>query len=204
MPSRDDGFALILVLVMTMAVMAIGAAMLTMADIEVVSESNHRDGLEALYAAEAALDATVAELSAAPDWTFVLSGAVSSRFVDATTRPVSAVAGPLDLVSLTASVQALSDARPWWGANQPRWKLFSWGAFDRLVPVSPAAPGPYLVVWVSDDEAESDGNSWSDQNGMVRVRAEAHGRRGSRRIVEAVVARTAQPGVVRLASWREG
>ena len=74
----------------------------------------------------------------------------------------------------------------------------------------------YLVVWVADDGRETDGDPTADAaaegepgHGIVRVRAEVFGRAGSRRAIEAEVARVCLPGAegcstgIRVQSWQE-
>jgi len=70
----------------------------------------------------------------------------------------------------------------------------------------------YVVVWVADDSDDLDGNAAVDANDIVMIRAEAFGPRGSKRAVEATIAReeamdATLPGVrrsdVRTIVWRE-
>ncbi len=203
MRGAEEGAALVLVLLMTVLAAALAGATLVLTDLEVTTAGNQRDGAETLYAAEAALESALDELSRVPSWTPVLSGGVTSTFLDTTTRPSTMFGGVVDLVAMTTDVQRQTDARGSWGGDHPRWRLFASGPLSALAPVAGAALGTYLVVWVADDVAETDGNPLADGNGVVRVRAEALGRRGTRRAVEAVVARTTQFGVVKLVSWRE-
>ena len=75
----------------------------------------------------------------------------------------------------------------------------------------------YLVVWVADDGREEDGDPLADAfeegtagHGIVRVRAEAFGLKGSRRAIEAELVRACRGGGVgaclpgiRVQSWQE-
>jgi hypothetical protein len=78
-------------------------------------------------------------------------------------------------------------------------------------------PAPcYLVIWIADDGRERDGNPLTDAveddepgHGIVRVHAEAYGMAGSRRAIEAELARVCPaeaqeclPGI-RVQSWQE-
>jgi PilX N-terminal len=202
MRGDEAGAALVLVLLLTVLVAALASAMLVLVNLEVVLAGNQRDGAEALYAAEAALEFSVDELSRAPDWTAVLAGVHPATMVDSTMTPRTEFAGVADLLAMTSDVQRQTDARAFWGANSPQWRLFASGPLRAIAPVAGTAGGIYLVAWVSDDVAETDGNPWADGNGVVRVRAEAFGRRGARRAVEAVVGRTGVAGASRLISWR--
>jgi hypothetical protein len=200
----DTGAALIVVLLVSLLGAALGVAMLHVADAEVVGAAAQRDGAETLHAADLALEFSLDELSRVSDWTTALSGGSRSVFFDSTSQPVSAVAGPLDLTTMTAALQAETNVRLGSGPNVPRWRLFASGSLDQLTGSAGPPVGPYLVTWVADDEAETDGNSSIDANASIRVRSEARGRRGSRRIAEAVIARSVAPGVIRLVSWKEG
>jgi hypothetical protein len=74
----------------------------------------------------------------------------------------------------------------------------------------------YVAVWVADDGREEDGDPSSDAgvgargHGMLRIRAEAFGAMGSRRALEAELARRCLPAGegechlrTRVQSWQE-
>jgi hypothetical protein len=62
----------------------------------------------------------------------------------------------------------------------------------------------YVVLWITDDAADGDGDPLRDSNDTLVVRSEAFGLHGVRRRVEATLAREAvQRTEVRLISWRE-
>jgi hypothetical protein len=201
--SFDEGGALVLALLVAAVGLGIGLAAGALADTETISTSAFRDGVEAFYVADGALEAAQDELAQLPDWSLVLSGLAVSRLAAASQQPTTALSGQLDLAAATVALQAQTDAGANWGANNPRWRLYAWGPLSALW----AAAGPngllYVAVWVADDVAETDGNPLADSNGCLRIRAEARGRRGSRRIVEAVLERVPSTGVVRQVSWRE-
>ncbi len=129
-----------------------------------------------------------------------------------------------------ADRRAVTAARPW-GANNPHWRLFLYGPLSALADLQyPAAA--YVLVWVADDGRERDGDPERDgvpagageagepgepgepgEDGadILRVRADAFGRDGGRRAVEAELARvcrvvegvrTCLPGI-RVQSWRD-
>jgi hypothetical protein len=155
-----------------------------------------------------------------PDWDAVLTGAVRSARVDGPpsgTRPLPdgrvilleeipnlANCG-LPAPCSAASMAAVVDDRPW-GANNPRWRLFAHGTSGGVPPSRPV----YTIVLVADDPLESDGNPEQDApsgnpgSGVLLLRAEAFGPGGSRRTVQATVARTASAGgavAPRFLSW---
>jgi hypothetical protein len=192
---------LVLVLLTTVLVSAIGAAMVVLADIEVMSTSSQADGLESFYAADGAAEMVVDELAAMTDWSTLPGGGVLLAFSDGLTHPNTELAGTVDLGLLTARLQARTASH--WGLDNPRWHLLAHASLRAWIPTFGTRPAPYIVCWIADDEADGDGNADVDANSVVRVRAMAIGRRESRRAVEVVIARTMTPGVVRLVSWRE-
>lgn len=201
--ATDTGAALVMVLLISVLGVALGVIMLRVADVEVLGAAAQRDGAETLHAADALLEFAIDELARLPDWTPALSGIVRSSFLDSTSRPVSGVAGALDVTVMTSALQAETNARWALGPNAPRWRVFASGSLEQLAGSAGPTVGPYLVAWIADDEAETDGIPWVDANASIRVRTEARGRRGSRRLIEAVIARGAVAGVVRLVSWKE-
>jgi hypothetical protein len=48
----------------------------------------------------------------------------------------------------------------------------------------------YVVVWISDDPADGDGDAQADTNGVLTVLAQAMGQQGSFRTVEVTIAKT--------------
>jgi hypothetical protein len=200
----DSGSVRLFVLMVSTVVAGAALAMLALTTIEVSTTGNHRDGAEAFYAAEAILESVTDELAVAADWTPALTGVLKSRIFDPAGQPVAILAGPLDLARMTADLQTQSDAIAGWGPDNPRWRLFASGHLSSLWPGSGRASGIYLVVWIADDVADADGNPEADANGSVRIRAEAFGRRGSRRILETVVVRGQAAGVVRQTTRVEG
>jgi hypothetical protein len=111
-----------------------------------------------------------------------------------------------------AQMNANSRERPW-GVNNPRWQLFAFGPMEQFTELSRPALC-YLAVWIADDSREEDGDPLADEldddepgHGIVRVHAEAFGRGGSRRAIEAELVRACRgvgclPGI-RVQSWQE-
>jgi hypothetical protein len=54
--------------------LAIGGALATLVAAETAIASRYRDGIEAFYAAEAAIEIAIARLRATPDWSALLGG----------------------------------------------------------------------------------------------------------------------------------
>jgi len=196
----------------------------------VVSETyvsaNYRTVNEALYAADAALQRTLPDLFTVADWDQVLAGTVRSSFADGlpTGQRLLSDGTPLDLAQVvsaascaksttctTADMTAATTDRPW-GMNNPQWRLFAYGRLSDLSPLITSAY--YVVVLVGDDPSETDGDPLHDGvagnpgAGILALRAEAFGPRGSHRVVEATVSRVdptglaAPPPALRVLSWR--
>lgn len=215
--SRDghSGSALLSTLIVTALLGTLVAALVLIVMSESLTSANHAAAQQALYAADAALEATISELEAA-DWASLPGGFVSGRLRDASADPRSPDGTRLDLGRLTTMRQAESDAR--FGAlpDRPVWRLAGRAPFRDLLP-GLNVPAAYLIVWVADDPDDRDGDSRRDSNRIVVLRAEAFGRSGAHRRVEATVSlQVATPPAedpdapspperreVRMLAWRE-
>jgi hypothetical protein len=203
--ANDHGSAVVLALLATMLLGALGAGLVSMTTTEVAIAGNYRDGSETGYAAEAAAEYLVGELQRAANWSDLLSGAATLTFTDGTLTPTLASNRTISLPVMTAGLQAESDAGASRGANDPRWRLVAYGPLDRLT--AGARPSPaYLAAWLADDPSDADGDPLRDTNDVVRVRARALGRAEASQDVELIVARDATSGAgragVRILSWR--
>ena len=80
---RDDrGMALVLVLLCAMLFLALGGALVTVVSSEATISATFRESAVALSAADAAIVRVLPDLAAALDLNAILSGAVTSSFVD--------------------------------------------------------------------------------------------------------------------------
>ncbi len=212
---NERGLGLVLALVLIVLVSGIAAAVIIVSRTETLVAANFRVAREALYAAEGGAAQALRDLGATPDWDGVLAAAVPSSFTDGTAIGTRVLPGGDAVMlccgpgSLSGDVQARADGGRLWGADTPQWTLFAWGPVSAWRPSGGVQSPFYVVAWVSDDPADGDGNPSADNNGVLRIHAQALGPRGARRIVEAVVHRpsigsppTPAPGV-RLVSWRE-
>ena len=221
---HEDGSALVVVLLGMTLLLALTEAALLLASSDTLAASRHRDARIALSVAEAALERAASELVEAPDWSLVLSGAVTSSRVDG---PASTSRVPFGERTLTpdqaanlatcgttgacsaAACASVTAERPW-GANNPRWRPYAYGWFD---PTAPGQAAAYVVVLVGDDPSENDGDPGRDGvapgnpgAGIVLLRAEVIGPSDTRRVVEAAVTRvTVASGAAlpRFLSWSE-
>jgi hypothetical protein len=206
-----DGTVLVVVLAAMLVLSAVGLALTLVAETDRLASDNVGRAGASLYAADAAIERALCDLKRAPDWDAVLSGRTAGGFVDGPpVGPRTLADGRVvvldDVVSLAncgrtggctdAAMSAVTADRPW-GANNPRWSLFSYGPLSAMSSEpSPFPPREYVVVLVADDPAESDGDPSRDGEpgsgpgaGVILVRAEAFGPLETHRVVQAAVAR---------------
>lgn len=227
MSSSQRGIALIVVLLATSFLSAVGLGLAVMVFMDRLATGNVRASIALLHAADAGIELAAHSLSSA-DWTDVLAGFTQAGFVDGAAAGVRAIPGG-GTVNLTAETNSLncgkattctaaemtanSAERPW-GLNNPLWRLYAYGPLANVAPLTNPAPC-YLVVWIADDIREQDGDPLRDGElhgrGVLRVRSVAFGPLGSRRAIEAELARVCsgtegeevcRPGI-RVQSWRE-
>ena len=227
--SAQRGIALILVILVTSFLSAIGLGLALIVLMDRLATGNLRGSVAMLYAADAAIELATRDLAQIADWNLVLSGAVRSPFADGEPSGDRAIpgGGAIDLTTETnqlncgrdsdctlAQIEANTRQRPW-GANNARWRLFAYGPVGNIVHFARPAPC-YLAVWFADDAREDDEDPLSDAgpqspgHGVLRVRAAAYGPLGTRRAIEAEVVRTCLSGDeagcpmgIRVQSWRE-
>lgn len=177
---RERGIALVVTLLAMAMVSGLAVGLVLVSSSEVQIAASFRVSQEALYAADAAAEWALAELSAADDWPAVLAGTETSSLSDGEPR------GTRRLVD--GSTIDLSALR----AANPAWRLYGYGSLQALVPADGPSSPFYLVVFVAPGEA---GVEWLD------VRAEAFGPRGAHRIVLVDLSR--RGGATRLESWTQ-
>jgi Tfp pilus assembly protein PilX len=193
----ERGTALIIALLATLLLTALGTALILLTNTETAISANYRDAQEALYAADAGVERVVQDLLMVPRWNDVLSGSLQSGFVDTTLTPTLADGSTLNLTTETANLQADTDSADLWGANDPVWRLYAWGPIRDLLPTGTINSPMYVAVWVGDDPSETDGNPSSDANGVLTLRAVAFGPGNTRKVVEVTVARTSSTEIER-------
>ena len=225
------GIALILVVLVTSFLSAIGLGLALIVIMDRLATGNLRGSVAMLYAADAAIELAARDLAMIEDWSPALAGQSMSSFIDE--GPVGGLraipgGGVVDLTAATnllncgkaapcttAQMDANSKERPW-GANNARWQLYAYGPFTGIAQLARPAPC-YLAVWVADDPREVDADPLTDAggvgtpgHGVVRLRAEAYGPTGARRAIEAELVRHCLPGGQeachlrnRVQSWRE-
>ena len=222
------GIALILAILVTSFLAAIGLGLALIVTMDRLATGNMRASVDMLYAADAAIELAVRDLSHLEDWNLALTGAARSQFADGDPSGIRTIpsGGAINLTEATnqlncsrptdcsgSQLSANSRERPW-GANNARWRLYAYGPAGNIVQFARPSPS-YLAVWVADDGREDDGDPQTDAlegspgYGVLRVRAEAFGPFGTRRAIEAELARLCLTAEVecrhgiRVQSWRE-
>ena len=187
----EQGVALIIALMASMLLTALGIALIMVTNTETQITANFRNGQEALYAADAGVERVVQDLLMVPRWNDILTGTLTSGFVDDTVTPTLPGGGAvIDLTSATAQLQSETTTANLWGANNPVWRLYAWGPVTGLLPGDSIDSWMYMAVWIGDDPSEIDGDPNADTNGVLTLRSEAFGPGGTHKVVEVTVART--------------
>ncbi len=194
---------LVIALTSLVLLSALGTSLVVVANTEQRAAANYASSREAMYAADGALQIGARELLMVADWNAMLSAGTLSAFVDGPASGVRPLGdgNTLDLTEATAL--ANGEPRPW-GANNPVWRVFAFGWLG---------PTTYVVAWVADDSAETDGDPVTDGvgpanpgAGILALRAEAFGAGGAHKVLEATVRREVDAGggpIVRMRSWQE-
>jgi PilX N-terminal len=200
---EERGVALVITLIVLALFSALGLALVLTSATERLTGANYADSVDSLDAAEAALELAARELAGIDDWNAVLSGSRQSRLTDGAPSGLRSLPPlSIDLTALTsqltcgsrsctdAAIRTSTAERPW-GSNNARWQPFVYGPLAAFTDVPDVFRGAYVVVWIGDDARERDGDPLVDggagQEGrnVVRARAEAFVRGGSRRAIEA-------------------
>ena len=207
--SRERGIALIATMMAALLLVALAGVLAPLAMIETAVGVNHRRSVQALYAAEGALEMASAELGSIPDWSTVLNGSARSAFRSGALVRTMPDGARIDLPAVAGRLRSRGAGAGSAGRGL-EWRLFAYGPLNAWAPV-PAGYGPWLVaVWIADDAADPDPDRERDANDVVVAHAAAFGPRGAERAVQAtLVRRTVSPtpsappvSRVRLVSWR--
>ncbi len=181
-----------------------------------------RHSEEAPYAAGAAAERAMVDPPASADWDRVLNGASPSSFIDGPPTGVRRFAGgtTIDLTGLThsancghasactSSEMSVSTVDRPWGSNNPVWRPYAYGPAETLAPEDTGRSSFYVVVWVGDDQSETDGDPQHDGqdpltnpgSGVIALRVEAFGPQNARKALHLTLQRG--NGKVRVISWR--
>jgi hypothetical protein len=191
----ERGSALLTALLLVVLFGALAAAVTVATRTETLIAANFRQSRETLHAAEGAAALAIHALAAQPDWTLVLSGAVSSSFVDGASAGTRRLPGG-DTIALCCGPGSVTDdvrQRAYgggdWGADTPVWRLFAWGPATAWLGAGRIESALYIAVWVADDPHDGDGNPAVDSNRTIVVHAQAFAPAGGRRVIESLVRR---------------
>jgi hypothetical protein len=226
--SAERGIALLLAILVTSFLSAIGLGLALIVVMDRMATGNLRGSIAMLYTADAALELAARDLLLLEDWTLALAGQARGSVTDGDPSGVRAIpgGGTIDLTAAgnelncgragscsNAQMSASTRERPW-GMNNGRWRLFAFGPVRNFVQSARPTPG-YLTVWIADDGREQDGDperdGGPDEPGhhVLRVRVHAYGPLGARRAIEAELARLCldvgdpcREGI-RVQSWQE-
>lgn len=172
----EEGIAIVVAMMAMLLMMALGSALVLTTSTETIIAASFRDSTEGVYAADAALERAIDDLSGAGDWNLVLSGAAQSGFVDGPPGGTRTLAdgSTIDLTQLLSAsncsklspcsiddLNAVTRARPW-GVNNPRWQLYAYGSLTRLLPADTVRSPFYIVVLAADDGGENDNDPTRD------------------------------------------
>lgn len=186
---NERGSALIITLMCAMLLTALGLGLVLTTTTETMISANYRASQETLYAADAGIERAIQDLLQAADWDALLSGAETSGFTDAGTR-VAPDGTTLDLPTLTGNLQIETDAIYGGLPNRPVWQIYAHAPLSAVLPTITNVG--YVIVWVADDVAETDGDPARDSNGIVMLHSEAFGEGGSRKVIEALMSRSGE------------
>ena len=198
---RDEGVALLLALLATAVVLAIGLGLVTIASIDTAIAGASRSNAASLEAADSAAERALQDLARLDSWSLALNGSVRSTFALGPTVVSVPARGLVDLAAETASLQAASDAFARLAPNNPVWRLFAWGWLGEATGASTDGL-PFAAVWVFDDVSEADNDPEADSNGRIGLRAVAFGPSGAERAVDLLVAQITDPVGVKVIAWR--
>jgi hypothetical protein len=209
----EAGSALLIVLTLTFLFSALAIGTTTVVSVETVVSGRFKDGVEAMYVADAGLALVIAELRELPDWTPVLQGTIRSGLSRGPFLGSAAVAGGTVFlccggVSVGARLARESAVDPVPARRALVWRPYLWSEWDAVVP-QPQSGQLFLVVFVQDDAEDGDTDGTTDLNGIVVIRAETVRPDGLRRVVETLAAREpgdpalGVPDRIRILHWRE-
>jgi hypothetical protein len=133
----DAGVALVVVLLATVLLTALGVGLVTLSDADRVVAFGHEGYHATGHAADAVAELVVHELAQVADWTDTLNGSAQSSFRDVTVTPRIPARGVTDLLAFTTALQREMDAGSDWGADNPVWQLLAFGWLGDVI----SAPG---------------------------------------------------------------
>jgi Tfp pilus assembly protein PilX len=224
MIAREDGVAMLVAMMALLLLSALGVALILTYSSDTMIAAHFRDSLEARYAAGALLERGMDDIAIAADWTLLSGGVAQSAWVDGPPSGPRALSdgSTIDLAQAVnlanckkttacsaADLSAVTAERPW-GASNPQWTAFAYGALRDVLPAPGAIDSPYYVLLMVGAAVAMPG--WD----VLAVRSEAFGPRGAHAVVEATAGRprdvdgdetgynqSVEQSTVTILSWRE-
>lgn len=193
----EEGVALIIALMATMLLTALGSALILLTTTETAITTNFRNAQEALYAADAGIERVVQDLLTVAEWDDVLAGTLQSGFAEGSLSPTLPDGTPISLTAETTNLQSETDTFGVWGPNNPVWRLYAYGPINGLLPTGTINSLDYVAVWVADDPSDTDGNPLVDTNGVLTLHAVGYGPSNTRKVVEAAMAESSSTEIER-------
>jgi hypothetical protein len=209
----EEGTALVGALMAVTLLAALGSGLLLASTTESRIAAAHRDGVHAIYAAEAVTELLLAEFLNGVDLGAALAGVSQSSFVDGPSAGQRRVGlRTVDLTTLTNVERCGAPAGcgpPPAGSNAPWWQPYAHGWLHDAA-TDPTAPRVYVIAWIGDDSGENDGDPFADGDpavspggGIAALRVHAYGAAGALRRLEVLIGGLPD-GPPRLLSWTEG
>ena len=126
-----------------MLMMALATALMLTTMTETRIASSYGAGIEAFYAADAAIERAIDDLRTIPDWSILAGKAATSTFVDGPPEGARTLwdGTTLDLGEETRMVRE---------GESPPWRLFAYSALAGMLPPGRLTSRAYVVVWVAD------------------------------------------------------
>lgn len=189
----EQGIALVVTVLAVLVLSPLAGALIMLSSMETRVTANHRRALQALYAADAALNWAVEELRGTPAWAAVRAGSSRSSLRVGAHRLQLADGSTWDLDQRTLQLTRLG-AGPRQVGRGRQWRLYAHGPVAALLPRHPSGGLLWLAVWVADA-----GGAGPDE--LLVVHAAVAGPRHVRRAVQAAVRRSPalRPAVIE--SW---
>ncbi len=187
-----DGAALLIALMAMMLMTALATALILTTITETRIASSYAAGIEAFYAADAAIERAIDDLRTIPDWSALGAKAATSTFVD------GPPGGPRTLWDGT-TLDLGEETRMVREGDGPPWRLFAYGALAGMLPPGRLQSRAYVVVWLADSPSRPGEEA-------LRLLAQAYGPHGARRSLQVVLGRKPvndSKGIL-VVSWREG
>jgi PilX N-terminal len=210
---KEGGSALLIVLILTFLFSALTIGATTVVGVETSITSRYKDGIEALYIADAGLAIVLGELRTLPDWSPILGGALYSSASQGSFPGSVVVAG--GTVFLCCGGRSAFERLVRESASSPvparrtlEWHPYLWSSWNAMAD-RPGVGRFFVLCLLQDDEEDGDADEATDLNGVAVVRSEAIRPDGLRRAVEALVVREPGdpdhgiPAAVRVLRWRE-